>query len=282
MSAMINPPKRPSLGDRPRIPTPVRKAGAKVATLADGAVDHIRGLVAPGASPEDLAEQLREKTEREAPKYQPLVTLGQELCQALGDMTRLRRFVEEVIRPMQRQHLDSRSAVTCTNDIFGRDVLRGARSRGGSFGGDLAITIGLGVALGFAVGYEKYYGLCLTGLLGSVRAFECWSRTVHAGTVEASGSVSIEFSKGAPEPKQPGFLARSPLGETLPGWDGWGVGWAAGGGSGATFGGGIAFKPDRDPVIHWAFKSVSVQMGGGAGASFGFFAQGCAARALRV
>jgi hypothetical protein len=277
---MINPPKWPPLSDKPRIPAAARKAVAKVTTLAGGAVDQLRGLVGPGASPEDLAEQLREKTDREAPRYQPLVTLGRELCQALQDGTRLRRFVEEVIRPMQRQQLDSRSAATRTNDIFGRDVLRSSQSRGGSLGSDLAITIGLGLALGLGVGYEKYYGLCLTGLLSKVRAFECWSRTVHAGTVDASGSVSIEFSKGAPQPRQPAFLAKSPLGQTLPGWDGWGVGWAAGGGVGATFGGGIAFKPDRDPVIHWTFKSVSVQMGGGAGASFGFFAQGCAARAL--
>jgi len=278
---MINPPKRPLIGDRPRIQGTLNKAGAQVATATSGALHRLRGLAGPGESVEDFAEQLREKTEQEASRYQPLVTLGQELCRDLQDLTRLRRCVEEIMLPMQRQQLDSRSAATRTNDIFGRDVLRSGQTRGGSLGNELAITIGLGVALGFAVGYERYYGLCLTGMLSSVRAFECWSRTVHAGTVEASGSVSIEFSKGAPEPRQPAFLAKSPLGETLPGWDGWGVGWAAGGGSGATFGGGIAFKPDRDPVIHWAFKSVSVQMGGGAGASFGFFAQGCAARALR-
>lgn len=128
---MINPPKIPLLGDTSRIPAPARKAGAKASTLAGGAVDQLRGLVGPGAAPEDLAEQLREKTEQETPKYQPLVKVGQELCQALQDRTRLRRFIQEVIRPMQRQQLDSRSAATRTNDIFGRDGRHGTVSAPG-------------------------------------------------------------------------------------------------------------------------------------------------------
>lgn len=277
---MINPPKRPLPGSKPHIPEAVRKAGAQVTNAAAGALDRLRGLVRPGEPDDDLAMQLREKAEQEAPQYQSLFTLGQELCRDLQNFTRVRRFAEEVIRPMSRNQIDGRTAASRTNDIFGRDVLRTAQTRGGPLGGELAISIGLGVALGFGAGYEKYYGLCLTGFHTNPRAFECWSRTVHVGTVEASGSVSIEFSPGAPEPRQPAFLARSPWGETLPGWDGWGIGWAAGGGAGATFGGAIGFKPAIDPVIRWKFKSLAVSLGGGAGASAGVLAQGCAAREL--
>jgi hypothetical protein len=267
----VKPPKLP--------PPPAGDVTLKIKGAVAAALRGLDDLLQRGETAETFAAALRERAQREAPKHKALQAFGADLCRDLGN-GRARRFLEEVVTPMQKRQLDARSALLRTNDVFGRDVLRDAQAKS-PFGGGVTIAIGMGAALGCVIGFEKCYGVAFTGSIIAPRAFECWSRTVHVGTVEASVSASIEFSLGAPSPVQPDILAKSPLGSKAAGWDGWGLGWSVGGGYGATLGVAVGFSPNfLEPMYSWPLKSLAVQFGGGGGADLGMWLQGAAAREL--
>ncbi len=276
------PAKPPALGLKPPRPILPQKPqlGSKLPGPVSDVLRKLESLLNPGETVEDFAASLKARAEQELGKCRAWSDLGMALCRDLANANRGRRFLEEVLNPMHKKQLDARSAVTRTNDVFGQNALANAKAKS-PFGDGVTIAIGMGAALGCALGYEKCYGLAMTGFLATPRAFECWSRTLHAGTVEASVSGSIEFSLGAPSPKQPDFLAKSPFGAKAPGWDGWGLGWSFGGGWGATLGVAVAFAPQwLEPVATWKFKGLAVQFGGGGGADLGMWVQGATAREL--
>lgn len=281
MKKPLGPPRPPKFGlDPPKLVEFEKpKLGPKLPDVVEAAARKLRDLLPDGEPAEDLAEALRERADQELRKLKPLADFGAELARHLS-AGRARRFVEEIVFPVQHGRIDSPTAAKRTNDTFGQNVLANAQGKW-PFGGGVTIAIGVGASAGAGLGYEACAGVAMTGFLDSPRVFETQSRTLHAGTVDVSVSGGIEFSVGAPEHWQPAILAQSPFASKAFGWDGWGLGWCFGGGWGATLSVAVGFTPEfRKPVTSWKFKSLAVQFGGGGGAELGMWLQGAVAREL--